>query len=174
MGGSPTSKSPFLSLITISEVSESASTSNRNVSAEVDVELVVGLLLKCWWKRLRRTPVGLELDPDACRVSAIEAYYNLLVMCLHLAGLGSDVFVDVASAFASAGSPSETWGSSLWGLNFQLSMLHGVQFSTSFMTCERNRATACFLENYEQASIRHTTFGEMVWYISSHQTAQGR
>jgi hypothetical protein len=63
--------------MTMSEVSELASTSNRRVSAEVDVELVVGLRLRCWWKRLRRTPIGLELDADVCRVSAIEDYNNL-------------------------------------------------------------------------------------------------
>lgn len=30
--------------------------SNRRVSVEVEVELVVGRRDRCWWKRLRRTP----------------------------------------------------------------------------------------------------------------------
>lgn len=63
IGGSPIAKSPFLSRMTISEVSESGtSISKRRVSADVDVELVVGRRLRCWWKRLRRTLIARLLE----------------------------------------------------------------------------------------------------------------
>jgi hypothetical protein len=58
----------------MSDVSDSVPRSKRSVSAEVEVELVVGLRLMCCWKILRRTPAARELDPDACRLSAISLY----------------------------------------------------------------------------------------------------
>ena len=59
--------------MTISDVSDPGSISSRNVSAEVEVELVVGRLLNWVWKRLRRTPVErlfVELEA-ACLLSGI-------------------------------------------------------------------------------------------------------
>jgi hypothetical protein len=58
----------------MSEESDSGSMSRRSVSADVEVELVVGRRLRCWWKRLRRTLLVVRLLEElvaAWRLSGI-------------------------------------------------------------------------------------------------------